>query len=181
MGTAFLGNRVVGVVLWESRVRLESSRGRRDDRCGHSPLLPRSIPLHALPARFRRVTDPYRTTAWTLIRSAAGRQPNANVQDAWRALIERYRIPIAATLRRRLGASNDEEAVDDFFAYLFENALLARVDPSQGRFRCYIQGVARRFAHAHRRGKRMGANELPDEVPAAKNAALDEDRAAEEY
>jgi RNA polymerase sigma factor (sigma-70 family) len=94
-------------------------------------------------------------TRWTLVRRAASSTLDEEAQQAWRALIERYRTPVRACLRRALCGHVDAEiAADDFFAYLFEQRILPRVSADEVRFRCYMQYVARLFAKSWSRGQR---------------------------
>lgn len=91
-------------------------------------------------------------TRWSLIERAAGQRPDEDVQHAWHELLERYRPAVEQSVRRVLrDHPNWREAAADFFAYLFEQELLPRVDRDQGRFRCYMQGVLRRYALHWRR------------------------------
>lgn len=91
-------------------------------------------------------------TRWSLIERAAGQRPDEDVQHAWRQLLDRYRPAVEQSVRRVLRDHPQwQEAASDFFAYLYEQELLPRVDRDQGRFRCYMQGVLRRFALHWRR------------------------------
>lgn len=114
------------------------------------------------------------TTQWSMILGASGRKADADPSAAWRRLVERYREPLARALRRRLPRHMDvAAAVDDFFAYLFENEILLKVERGEGRFRCYVQGVLRRFAMHYARSLAGRAAEMPDgfDVAAESNAA----------
>ena len=97
----------------------------------------------------RESQDLYPSTAWTDIRGAAGDSPQR--ENLWQELIRTYRAPIEASLRARLrgwSAADVEACVDEFFAYLFEHAVLGKADPAVGRFRAFVQGVAARFVLA---------------------------------
>ncbi len=93
------------------------------------------------------VHDPWGPrTQWTLIKKAAGLDGTTNVGQAWSALFEKYREPVTRAVSRLLrGRSDSEDVANDFFAYLFEQEVLPKIDPDQGRFRCFIQGVLRRY------------------------------------
>ncbi len=123
------------------------------------------------------------STQWSMVLGAAGRTPGADVGGAWRRLVERYREPLARSLRRRLPPSADADAAaDDFFAYLFENEILLKVDPAEGRFRCYVQGVLRRYALHYARSLAGRAVEIPenfDAAAAAESSPLEEAEAAD--
>ncbi len=91
-------------------------------------------------------------TDWSLIDKVAGRVPHADRERAWRDLVARYKRPVLRSLKRQLrDEPSAEEAADEFFSYLFQKHVLFKVDPHQGRFRCYIQGVIRRYAKSWRR------------------------------
>jgi RNA polymerase sigma factor (sigma-70 family) len=94
-------------------------------------------------------------TDWNLIREVSGGS-GANRDHAWMQLVERYRIPVRRVLRRLLRddpASDD--AANDFFSYLFQKEIMSKIDPGQGRFRCYIQGVMKNYARSWRRSSVM--------------------------
>ena len=93
-------------------------------------------------------------TDWSLIDKVAGRVPQADGERAWRDLVARYKRPVLRSLKRQLrDEPSAEEAADEFFSYLFQNHVLFKVDPHHGRFRCYIQGVIRRYAKSWRRSR----------------------------
>ncbi|MBL8859197.1 MAG: sigma-70 family RNA polymerase sigma factor [Planctomycetes bacterium] len=93
-------------------------------------------------------------TDWGLIRQASGSAPEVDREKAWLTLIHRYQAPVRRILKRHLrGDPSVEDATNDFFSDLFQKQqILHRADPEQGRFRCYIQGVARRYALQWKRG-----------------------------
>jgi len=93
-------------------------------------------------------------TDQSLIRKASGGAPRVDRDRVWVELIHRYEGPVQRVLSRHLrGDPAVEEAVHDFFSDLFQKRqILERWDPTQGRFRCYIQGVIRRYALQWRRG-----------------------------
>lgn len=102
-------------------------------------------------------------TDWSLIRKAAGRDDNLERDRAWARLIARYRTPVLRCVRRCLRDElGSEDATDDFFTYLFERRVLPKVHRGQGRFRCYVQGVVRRYALQLRRDRAPGGDDPED-------------------
>jgi RNA polymerase sigma factor (sigma-70 family) len=88
-------------------------------------------------------------TDWDLIRRVSGRGEDVDPEKAWLQLVERYRVPVKRLLRRMLrNHPGSDDAADDFFSYLFQKQILPKADPEQGRFRCYIQGVMKRYARS---------------------------------
>lgn len=96
-------------------------------------------------------------TDWNLIRNASGGAQGIDRDHAWVRLVERYRGPVRRVLGRHLRDDPDaEEATNDFFSDLFQRQqILNRADPEQGRFRCYIQGVMRRYALQWKRSRTL--------------------------
>lgn len=92
-------------------------------------------------------------TDWSLIRKASAGSPEVERDRVWGELVHRYAAPVKRVLARHLsGDPNVEDATADFFSDLFQRRqILDRADPEQGRFRCYIQGVIRRYAWQWRR------------------------------
>ncbi|MBI5364322.1 MAG: hypothetical protein HZA53_14175 [Planctomycetes bacterium] len=104
-------------------------------------------------------------TRWSLIERAAGQRPEAEAHHAWRELLQRYHSAVEQSMRRALHNHPQwPEAAADFFAYLFEQELLPRVDRNQGRFRCFMQGVVRRYALNWRRTTGRAASADLDEL-----------------
>jgi len=93
-------------------------------------------------------------TDWGLIRQASGGAPAFDQNSVWLKLVNRYEGPVRRLLRRHLrGDPAVDDATNDFFSELFQKQqILHRADPDQGRFRCYIQGVVRRYALQWKRG-----------------------------
>ncbi|HKX46457.1 MAG TPA: sigma-70 family RNA polymerase sigma factor [Planctomycetota bacterium] len=118
-------------------------------------------------------------TLWTLVRGAARPADEREAETAWHALIERYREPVARALARRLGPVYSAAVPDEFFSYLFMNRLLQRADPRQGRFRCFVQGILRNFAHSYRRSCSMFGSEIPAELATRGSPESDLERADE--
>jgi len=95
-------------------------------------------------------------TDWNLIRQASGQASGAEHDVAWRKLVKRYDVPVRRTLRRLLrGDPSADEATDEFFSYLFRERILPKADPEQGRLRCFMQGVVRRYVQWWRRASSM--------------------------
>jgi RNA polymerase sigma-70 factor (ECF subfamily) len=90
------------------------------------------------------MTD-FASTIWTLVHHA---------QDAERRaldeLIGLYRPPVARYLRRR-GASAEEaeDLAQEVFIRIFEKNLLRKVEPSKGKFRSFVLGVANNVLREH--------------------------------
>lgn len=123
-----------------------------------------------------------RATDWSLVERAAGRDGEGSRNEAWWELVQRYRHPIEVCLRARLPAHLVTDGVPGFFGYLFEHRLLAKADRERGRFRCYVQGVMRRWTYHFLRRERAPAQvdfDQGDEGRLADDPALDaeEDRA----
>ena len=91
--------------------------------------------------------DPWgRRTRWTVIKTASDEVPSPEAVEAWEDLVDRYREPVRRQIGRMLKhhpSAND--IADDFFGYLYSQKLLARAEPKLGRFRCFIQGVLKRY------------------------------------
>jgi DNA-directed RNA polymerase specialized sigma24 family protein len=108
------------------------------------------------------VTDPrpgFQSTLWTVILQAR-EGDSTNRREALGRLLEAYRGPLVAWLLGK-GCSPDDtqDAVQGFFAYFLEKALVERADPTRGRFRNYLLKVfdpwlsnERRVARAGKRG-----------------------------
>lgn len=90
-------------------------------------------------------------TRWSLISRAKGGREPGQAASAWEDLIRLYHEPIARVLRGYLrGAPNADEAAAVFFGYLYENEVMAKPSADLGRFRAYIQAVAKNFARRWR-------------------------------
>jgi hypothetical protein len=117
--------------------------------------------------------EPFPVTNTRMLGAARGRESSAEYEQAWRRLVEAYRVPIAWTLRRRLRA-DDDAAVDEFFSYVFDRHVLDGYDRGQGRrFRAYIQVVIQNFLHERRRTEQLAcrAESVPaDELEGARTS-----------
>lgn len=111
-------------------------------------------------------------TRWSLVVRASAGSPSNESDHAWRELVRRYREPVLRAMSHRLGnRSEGELATDDFFTYLYEKNILPRADRSQGRFRCYLQGVIGNYARHWKRSQSPGASEIETvDVPGAEQA-----------
>jgi RNA polymerase sigma-70 factor (ECF subfamily) len=110
------------------------------------------------------MTDPFKTTRWTLIAASAG--DDALASAALAELCQIYWRPVYAYVRRR-GHSPEESAdlTQAFFLGLLERGAFARADASRGRFRAYLLTSARNFllnAREHSLSIRGGAR-IPHE------------------
>lgn len=104
-------------------------------------------------------------TDWGLIAQASGPASDLARDRAWELLVHRYRIPVLRSLRRCLQPHDaTPDAADDFFCYLFEARVLPKARRGQGRFRCYVQGVIRRFAAQRRRASDSSAEDVDELV-----------------
>jgi len=119
-------------------------------------------------------------TDWNLIRSASGGAVGPDRERAWRRMMDRYRGPVKRVLARQLRDDPAaEDATSDFFGDLFQKQILRKADPGQGRFRCYIQGVIRRYAMQWRRGSRPSRASDVDEVDVGVEASPEVEREEE--
>jgi len=89
--------------------------------------------------------DPrFLTTRWSVIRSAAGDDPEA--RSSLEELCRAYWYPLYAYLRRRGRSHADaEDLVQAFFLLLLERDDLAAVNPERGRFRSWLLVALRNF------------------------------------
>ncbi|MEZ6197794.1 MAG: sigma-70 family RNA polymerase sigma factor [Planctomycetota bacterium] len=106
-----------------------------------------------------------RPTRWTVIRRAARGASPAEVAEAWESLVERYREPVAQTVRHHLRGHPEAESIaEDFFAYLYSHDILARAREESGLFRAFMQGVIRRYVLTAWRDKSRGGLSLDPEL-----------------
>jgi RNA polymerase sigma-70 factor (ECF subfamily) len=92
------------------------------------------------------------TTRWSRV-ILAGDPHTPLARDSLAELCDAYWYPLYAYIRRR--GSDPEQAADltqDFFTLLLEQGLLAKADPSRGRFRAFLRTVCFNFlANRHDR------------------------------
>jgi DNA-directed RNA polymerase specialized sigma24 family protein len=85
-------------------------------------------------------------TDWSLVAGASQARSGPEAEQSWRVLLERYRHPIKLAVSRKLWNTGEtDDVVDAFFSYLYTGNLLSKVDPERGRFRCFLQGVLKRY------------------------------------
>ena len=83
-------------------------------------------------------------TRWSKLEGLHG----GAAQDAWRWFIERYRTYIRVGLERMIQPrQRAEEATEEIWSYLFESSVIENADRNR-RFRTYLAGTIRNFAHA---------------------------------
>lgn len=104
----------------------------------------------------------FQSTLWTVIRGA-GRGDEA----ALREFVLKYRPPVAAYLARRGFPNDAEDLAQEVFLRLVQDRVLAKADPSRGRFRSLLLSVTRHVVGHHvereRAGKRGGGRVGPIE------------------
>ncbi len=91
---------------------------------------------------------------------AAGRLDTPNSRQALECLCRHYWYPIYAFLRRwGIDRQNARDLTQGFFAYLLEESLLQKADPSKGRFRSFLLGSLKKFVsnqHAREQALKRG-------------------------
>ena len=105
--------------------------------------MPRLQPDGHVPGRFP-------TTQWSRVVTAASRDAS-EAREALSSLCQAYWYPIYAYVRHR--GHTPEQAQDltqDFFAYILERDLIAKADPTRGRFRAFLRTVCARQLADHR-------------------------------
>jgi RNA polymerase sigma-70 factor (ECF subfamily) len=92
----------------------------------------------------------FQSTLWTVIRGA-----DRGEETALREFALKYRGPIVSYIARR-GLPNDaEDLAQEVFLRLLQDRVLAKADPSRGRFRSLLLAVTRHVISHHR--EREGA------------------------
>ena len=92
----------------------------------------------------------FQSTLWTVIRGA-----DRGEEAALREFALKYRGPIVSYIARR-GLPNDaEDLAQEVFLRLLQDRVLAKADPSRGRFRSLLLAVTRHVISHHR--EREGA------------------------
>ena len=87
----------------------------------------------------------FQSTLWTVIRGA-----DRGEEAALREFALKYRGPIVAYIARR-GLPNDaEDLAQEVFLRLLQDRVLAKADPSRGRFRSLLLAVTRHVIGHHR-------------------------------
>lgn len=110
------------------------------------------------------------TTHWTEIRQlSTGEQ-----SGAWQAFLDRYRGFVEATLRRLIWSTDRAtDARDEFWSYLFQSRVLARLQPPM-RFRAFLSATLRNYALDWRRRNMQRRHESLHDVHAAPEPDLAE-------
>ena len=114
------------------------------------------------------MADPFKTTRWSLIVSAARGDAYAN--DALAELCQEYWRPVYAYIRRH-GHAPDESAdlTQAFFLHLLEHRSFEKADQTRGRFRAYLVTSVRNFlsnARTSALSQRRGAGAPHDSIDA---------------
>lgn len=84
------------------------------------------------------------TTQWTVIVEAVSENPE-RARLALERLCEEYRPAFIRWFRHKDFQKDPEELAQSFFAYLFEHALLSKVELRSGRFRYFLAACMKRF------------------------------------
>ena len=84
------------------------------------------------------------TTQWSRVTTAASPDASGS-REALSGLCQAYWYPIYAYVRHRgYGPEQARDHTQDFFAYLLERDVIARADPTRGRFRAFLLTVCAR-------------------------------------
>ena len=98
----------------------------------------------------------FQSTLWTVILQAK-EKGSGDRREALGRLLEAYRGPLVAWLSGKGFSPDDtQDAVQGFFAYFIEKALVERADPARGRFRNYLLKVFDHWLSNERRVARAG-------------------------
>jgi RNA polymerase sigma-70 factor (ECF subfamily) len=122
----------------------------------------------------------FATTRWSVVLLAAEGGEGEAARRSLEVLCRSYWYPIYAYIRRSGHSPHDaQDLTQGFFTFVLEKQLLAKADPTRGRFRSFLLGAARNFLgnewQKERAAKRGGA------VPfVSLDAALAEQRLAVE-
>ncbi|MCA8975130.1 MAG: sigma-70 family RNA polymerase sigma factor [Planctomycetes bacterium] len=99
-------------------------------------------------------------TRWSMLDELQDR----GAEDTWRWFIDRYRSYIRTCLHRLIRPGEQaEQAVDEFWSYLFASSVIANADRNR-RFRTYLAGTVRHFAFAWLRAHASDATEAAVEA-----------------
>lgn len=86
----------------------------------------------------------FQSTLWTVIRDAGRGE-----ERALREFVLKYRAPVAAYIARRGWARDAEDLAQEVFLRLVQDGVLAKADPSKGRFRSLLLAVTRHVVGHH--------------------------------
>ncbi|MEP3482291.1 MAG: sigma-70 family RNA polymerase sigma factor [Fuerstiella sp.] len=92
------------------------------------------------------MSDPFRTTRWSLVLAAQEDPEKPDGREAMETLCQAYWFPLYVYLRRH--SSSTDEARDmtqAFFVSLLDRKTIEMADPDRGRFRCFLLTACRRF------------------------------------
>lgn len=94
----------------------------------------------------------FHTTRWSLVQAAGGAQSSV-AREAIGALSETYWYPLYAYARRQGCAASDvEDRIQGFFAFVLEGDVLTAADPLRGKFRSFLLKSFQNFLRSeHRR------------------------------
>jgi RNA polymerase sigma-70 factor (ECF subfamily) len=87
----------------------------------------------------------FQSTLWSIIRGA-----DRGEEAALREFTLKYSGPIVAYIARRGLANDAEDLAQEVFLRLLQDRVLAKADPSQGRFRSLLLAVTRHVIGHHR-------------------------------
>lgn len=101
-------------------------------------------------------SDSWITTHWSVI-SRLNEPEDPEWQTSWtylvetyRGLMERYAYRLLSRIRGEKASREEaEDVVESFLGTCFEKDWLTRADPTQGRFRAYVQTLLRRYVYGH--------------------------------
>jgi RNA polymerase sigma factor (sigma-70 family) len=100
-------------------------------------------PSADFPAAHRR--PQFATTRWSIV-LRAGRCDQAEAGEALARLCRTYWFPVYVQVRRRGYSAHDaQDLTQGFFARLLEGDMIARADPSRGRFRSLVLTALKHF------------------------------------
>lgn len=123
--------------------------------------------MKPVPGTLHAERVPFGTTHWSVVLecSHADGASSEEAQAALAALCRQYWAPLYSFVRRRGYRPPDaQDLTQEFFAYLLENRLYCRADPSKGRFRSFLIILLKRFlsdaAKRENSQKRGGAYEF---------------------
>lgn len=103
-------------------------------------------------------------THWSNV-LAAGASTSAEADQALAEVCRVYWYPLYA-FARRLGRSpvDAQDSTQGFFAHLIESRLVAKADPTRGRFRSFLMGAFKRFLGSERErayAQKRGGAQMP--------------------